>query len=127
MNVQELQTIRHHNLPIKIVVFSNDGYGMIKITQRNAGYARAATDSASGVSCPDYVKVARAYGIAAARLDDPEIAAAAANIFMCYTEGPCLLDVVIDPEQPQVPKLNPIRKPDGTLGSPSFDDLSPRL
>lgn len=123
MNVQELQTIKHHNLPIKIIVFSNAGYGMIKITQRNAGYSRVATDPSSGVSCPDYVKVAKAYGIDAYRVGTPSHVQPMLRSFMSSL-GPLLMDVTIDPEQEQVPKLNPIRKPDGTLGSPSFDDLS---
>ena len=62
LNLQELQTIAHHQLPIKIFVFNNDGYLMIKHTQNalfKAGYV--GTDKASGVSCPDFTRIGAAY------------------------------------------------------------------
>ena len=66
MNLQELQTIIHYKLPIKIFVFNNDGYLMIKHTQ-NALFngRRAGVDSESGVTCPDYSAIAGAFGIPA--------------------------------------------------------------
>ena len=124
MNSQELQTIRHHDLPIKIIVFSNDGYGMIKATQRNANYERTATDYKSGVSCPDYVQVAHAYGIDAFYCPD---AGDYGIPYLMNAAGPILMNVNIDPEQLMLPKMNPIRMPDGSQGSPQFDQLSPIL
>ena len=66
MNLQELETIAHRQLPIKIIVFSNDGYLMIKRTQRVLGLKRAAVDKATGVSCPNFRIVAQAFGISLA-------------------------------------------------------------
>ena len=117
MNLQELATIRHHNLPIKTIVFCNDGYGMIKVTQDNAGYERVATDQATGVSFPEFNRLANAFYINTYETIDD---------LMCC-QGPGMLIVNIDPEQPMLPKMNPIRLPDGTLGSPRFDQLSPIL
>ena len=117
MNAQELATIRHHDLPIKIVLFENDGYGMIRVTQDNAGYARVATDQATGVSFPDFNRLANAFYINTYETIED---------LMCC-QGPGMLVVKIDPEQPMLPKMNPIRLPDGRLGSPRFDQLSPIL
>ena len=64
MNLQELQTITHHQLPIKIFIFNNDGYLMIKHTQKNLFQGLyTATDRDSGVSCPDFSKISTAFQI----------------------------------------------------------------
>lgn len=53
LNLQELQTIAHHQLPIKIFIFNNDGYLMIKHTQKALFAGRySCSDQQSGVSCP---------------------------------------------------------------------------
>lgn len=127
MNLQELQTIMHHKLPIKIIVFSNGGYGMIKITQRNAQYGRVATDPSTGVSCPNFVNVARGFGIEAYKIESWLDFERHIPYMVIEKDKPMLLEVMIDPEQQQVPKLNPVRREDGTLGSPLFDCLSPIL
>ncbi len=63
LNLQELQTIAHHNLPIKIIIFNNDGYLMIKHTQKALFAGRySGSDQKSGVTCPDFSKVAYAFG-----------------------------------------------------------------
>lgn len=64
INLQELQTIVHHKLPIKIFIFNNDGYLMIKHTQKNLFKGRyVGTDKKSGISCPDYSKISKAFNI----------------------------------------------------------------
>ncbi|MEI6107472.1 MAG: thiamine pyrophosphate-dependent enzyme, partial [Opitutae bacterium] len=66
LNLQELQTVVHHQLPIKLIIFNNDGYLMIKHTQKAVLQGRyAGTDKASGVSCPDFTKLAHAFGLPA--------------------------------------------------------------
>jgi acetolactate synthase I/II/III large subunit len=62
MNIQELQTIKTHNLPVKIIIFNNDGYLMIKHTQNMLFKgARTCVDKETGVTLPDYKKVAHAF------------------------------------------------------------------
>ena len=126
MNLHALETIAHHQLPVKIVVFSNDGYLMIKRTQRVLGMRRTAVDKKSGVSCPNFRLVAQAFGIRAGEVFKWEdLTRALDQLF--GVEGPALVEVHIDPQQPLVPKLDPIRKEDGTIESPPFDRLSPVL
>ncbi len=100
INIQELQTLRHHNLNLKIFVLNNDGYGIIKQFQ-DLYFEGRYEASGKGYSCPDFVKVAEAYGIPARRvhqLDEitPEIFA---------TPGPMLIDLVLDPNTLIEPKL----------------------
>lgn len=126
MNLQELQTIVHHKLPIKIIVYDNQGYEMIRQTQRIAGYPLAGVDPATGVSTPDFWKVAQAFGIAAAHVttwEDYERAIPA----LFEAKEPSLVVYHIAPGTDLLPKLIPIRNADGTITSPAFDDMTPRL
>lgn len=64
MNIQELQTIKHYNLPIKIFVLNNDGYQSIKMTQDsyfNGDYIGC--NKENGVSFPRLLNIASAYGL----------------------------------------------------------------
>ena len=125
MNLQELQTIIHYKLPIKIFVFNNDGYLMIKHTQ-NALFngRRAGVDSESGVTCPDYSAIAGAFGIPAFQIRSwydfekiiPEVQ---------DQRGPVICEVFMHPNQLFVPKLSLAIQSDGTLISPPLEDLSP--
>jgi acetolactate synthase-1/2/3 large subunit len=66
INIQELATIAHHNLPVKIIVIDNNGYAMIRQTQDQwLGSKYIASSPDGGVSMPDFVEVAKAYGLQA--------------------------------------------------------------
>lgn len=127
LNLQELQTMVHHKLPIKLFIFNNDGYLMIKHTQKAILQGRyAGTDCKSGVSCPDFSKLAAAFGLPAWQIrtwEDfdrvlPEVQAHA---------GGGIVEVFMHPEQYFHPKLSLAARPDGTLVSPPLEDLSPLL
>lgn len=63
MNIQELATIRHNMLPVKIVLFSNDGYGALRNTFKNYFQGvNVGCDANSGISFPDFEKIAKAFG-----------------------------------------------------------------
>ena len=127
MNLQELQTVVHYKLPIKLIIFNNDGYLMIKHTQKAVLKGRyAGTDKKTGVSCPDYSKVAKAFDIPSYQIRtwddfDREIPKVQAH------EGPVICEVFMHPEQFFHPKLGVAVQPDGTLISPPLEDLSPFL
>jgi acetolactate synthase-1/2/3 large subunit len=127
MNLQELQTIAHHELPIKIVVFNNDGYLMIKHTQKSLFKGRfSGTNTKSGVSCPDYQKIAAAFDFPYRSVwtwDDFE----SVIPDLQQHEGPMICEVFMHPEQVFYPKLSLAVKDDGSLVSPPLEDLSPLL
>ena len=127
MNLQELQTIVHHRLPIKTIVFNNDGYLMIKHTQRAVFEGRyAGTNRASGVSCPDFSALATAFGMPSFSVrtwEDFDQAIPALQ----DCAGPAICEVFMHPEQPLVPKLSLAATADGKLVSPPLEDLSPLL
>jgi acetolactate synthase-1/2/3 large subunit len=127
MNLQELQTIGHYHLPIKIVVFNNDGYLMIKHTQKAVLKGRyAGTDKGSGVSCPDFSKVGSAFDIPAYRIRTWEDFDRVMPIVLDAT-GPVICEVFMHPEQFFHPKLGVSIQPNGSLISPPLEDLSPFL
>ncbi|WP_233151774.1 thiamine pyrophosphate-binding protein [Pelomonas sp. KK5] len=126
MNLQELQTIVHHQLPIKLFIFNNDGYLMIKHTQNalfnKAGYV--GTTKSSGLSCPDFSKLAAAFGIPAFQIRGWD----ECNDVLAQVQaatGPVICEVFMHPEQLFVPKLSLAQTPQGTLVSPPLEDLSP--
>jgi acetolactate synthase-1/2/3 large subunit len=128
MNLQELQTMVHHQLPIKLFIFNNDGYLMIKHTQKslfkNSDFV--GTNRASGVSCPDFSKIAAGFGIPSFQIrhwDECDATLAAVQA----ATGPVICEVFMHPEQLFSPKLGVVARPDGTLVSPPLEDLSPLL
>ena len=127
MNLQELQTIVHYKLPIKLFIFNNDGYLMIKNTQ-NALFEgrRAGVDSSSGVSCPNFSLLAEGFGIPSFQIktwtDFDEFIPKIQSI-----EGPVVCEVFMHPHQVFVPKLSLAIQSDGSLVSPPLEDLSPLL
>ena len=127
MNIQELQTIVHHELPIKIFVFDNAGYLSIRQTQDNIFAGRRVGEGPqSGVSFPDLVGLAEAYGIAASRVtrhDELDEAIGAALV----SPGPALVDVMMDPDQEFLPKVIAERLPDGCIVSKPLEDMYPFL
>jgi len=127
MNLQELQTVVHHQLPIKIFVFNNDGYLMIKHTQKALFEGRyAGTDKRSGVSCPDFSALAAAFGLPAFQIRTWEDFDAVIPRVQAH-DGPLICEVFMHPEQLFVPKLSLAVQPDGSLISPPLEDLSPLL
>lgn len=123
INLQELATIMHHKLPIKIIVFENDGYAMIKGTHKNMGLSYTGVNAASGISMPNFVKVAAGFGMNTCSVNKWETFNKRIQLLF-EVKGPFLMVVHIDPEQDYVPRLKPIIK-DGKITPARFDQLSP--
>ena len=127
MNLQELQTIDHHRLPIKIFIFNNDGYLMIKHTQKGLFDGRySGTNKKSGVSCPDFSKVSKAFNIDYFDIKTWEDFDLKIDKIL-NANGPIICDVFMSPEQFFHPKLSIALQKDGTIISPPLEDLSPLL
>lgn len=128
MNLQELQTIIHHKMPIKIFLINNGGYHSIRQTQKNffgEPLVGIGVDSCD-LSFPDMGKLAAAYGYpyVAAR-HNGELAGAVEQTLAL--EGPAICEVFVTTDQNFEPKSSAKRLPDGTMVSPPLEDLSPFL
>lgn len=127
MNLQELQTIVGRRLPVKIFVLFNFGYHSIRQTQQNFfsdNIIGCGTDS--GLSFPDWSRLAHAFGLPFRRVDahaglDEAIRAT------LETEGPALCEVVLDLRQPFAPKLSSRKLDDGRMVTSPLDDMAPFL
>ena len=126
MNVQELQTVVTHHLPVKIFVLRNGGYLSIRQTQTGFFQGRLiGTGATSGVTFPDMVKVGAAYGIpsfAVEKLSDLERVKAE-----LAKPGPSLFDVQLDVAQEFEPRLRSRILPDGQIRTPNLEDMYPFL
>jgi acetolactate synthase-1/2/3 large subunit len=127
MNLQELQTIVGAHLPIKLFVLNNDGYHSIRQAQQNyfpTNIVGCGPDS--GVTFPDYQRLAEGFGLPAARVDSHADLPAAIRA-MLDAPGAQLLEVVLDKEQAFAPKLSSRRLEDGTMVSSPLEDMAPFL
>lgn len=120
MNIQELQTIKTHNLPVKIIIFNNDGYLMIKHTQNMLFKgARTCVDKETGVTLPDYKKVAHAFDFKYFTEDNVED-------FLAF-EGQAIMEVFMDPNQEFIPKVRGMKLEDNTIQAGLLEEMSPLL
>lgn len=128
MNIQELQTIVHHRMPIKIFLINNGGYHSIRQTQKNffgeplVGIGEDSHD----LSFPDMEKLAGAYGYPYNKIhDNSQLSQTIQQVLK--TEGPVICEVIVSQDQIFEPKSATKRMEDGTLVSAPLEDLAPFL
>lgn len=127
MNIQELATVAHNKLNIKLFILNNNGYLSIRQTQRNLFQPPfIGIDSESGVGFPDFCKLADAFGLKYYCIKKEDSAdAVLEQVLNC--EGSCICEAVVDPDQNFEPKSSSRVLPDGRIVSPSLDDMAPFL
>jgi acetolactate synthase-1/2/3 large subunit len=105
LNIHELQTMKHYNLPIKLILLNNDGYTSIKISQKAFFNGRfVASEKNSGVSFPNFEKLIKAYDLPYYSINDNQNIQSTLEEFLSY-EGPAVLEVFTDPEEFHEPKV----------------------
>jgi acetolactate synthase-1/2/3 large subunit len=126
MNIQELQTIVHYNLPIKLFVLNNNGYLTIKATQQNHFGRFVGAEESSGLTCPDIIKVATAYGLQTVRIaNTKELNEKIDSVIQA--SGPIVCEIIMEENQPLIPRVSSLKKPDGSIISKPIEDLYPFL
>ncbi|MEI6639941.1 MAG: thiamine pyrophosphate-dependent enzyme, partial [Chlorobium sp.] len=127
MNIQELQTIIHNKIPLKLFVLNNEGYISIRNTQRgffNGNFVGSGRDS--GVSCPDTLKIAAAYGFHGVRISNQaNLKEQLQSVLQC--SGSVICEIMLDAEEKMEPKLSSEKKPDGRMVSKPLEDMYPFL
>jgi acetolactate synthase-1/2/3 large subunit len=127
MNVQELQTIRMLDLPVRLFVINNRGYASIRSTQRNYFQGRyVGTGPESGLCFPDMLQIAAANGIESMQIKDASELASGIRAALSR-KGPLLIDVLVEPDADLWPKAAAMPQPDGTMRSMPLEDMSPLL
>ena len=127
MNIQELHTIIENDLPIKIIIFNNDGYLMIKHTQKmlfKGDYV--SVNKKTGIGLPNYNKVMPAFGYKYYDIKSWDNFDQVMSYFI-NEPGPACLEVFMDPEQDFIPKVKGVHNEDHTILAPPIEEMSPLL
>jgi acetolactate synthase-1/2/3 large subunit len=126
LNIQELETARRLDLPIKLFVMNNDGYASIRTSQSRYFGRLAGADPSSGVTLPPLRGVVEAYGLPYARIDtDAGLTGRVRELL--DAPGPVVVEVMTPRELPRAPSLSSMRKADGSMVSKPLEDLWPFL
>ena len=127
LNIQELATVAYLQLPIKFFVLDNQGYASIRASQTNYfGGPNIGCDSNTGLSVPDYQKVARAYGLKTAVIEDQSDLRTAVRRVL-RSRGPVVCAVHVIPDEVRAPRVTSIQRADGSFASKPLEDLWPFL
>ncbi|MFA5793889.1 MAG: thiamine pyrophosphate-binding protein [Candidatus Brocadiia bacterium] len=127
MNIQELQTVVHYKLPIKLFVWNNDGYLSIRATQGKFFDKRfIGTDSTSGVSFPSVQKIAAAYGIKYFKVPRSKDLDVVLKKVLAYSKA-VICEVMCLRNQEIVPTVASYKKSDGVMISKPLEDMYPFL
>ncbi|NLZ62807.1 MAG: thiamine pyrophosphate-binding protein [Lentisphaerae bacterium] len=126
-NIQELQTLKNLNLPIKLFVLNNGGYGSIVNMQKNRFQGHfVACNPESGLILPELQRLAEAYRLPFARIAHPRnLQAQVADIL--NQPGTTVCEVMLDPNVVSAPHLASEALPDGRMVSKPMEDLAPFL
>ena len=127
MNIQEFATMAYHKLPIKLFVYNNNGYMLIRHNQHNYMSDRfLGVGPDSGLQTPDFCKVAQAYGLPAVRItSDDDLEQKLEEVL--GIDGPVVCEVMVQEFAPIEPRIASRVMPDGSLKAAEFDDLYPFL
>ena len=126
-NLQELQTLIEYDLPVKLFVLNNDGYESIRVSQKNYFDNRLIGESnQSGLSFPDTLKIAKAYGIKAVRIRNYQELENKLDGILNFDKA-VIVDVIIPRDQSIIPTVSSVVNPDGTMSSRPLEDMAPFL
>ena len=127
MNLQELQTVKTNHLPLKIFILKNGEYHSIFQTQNNFFKGRlTGCNATSGVEVPDFVRVAKAFGLPALRITkNKELPSKIKRVLQ--HKGPLVCEVDCLSDYIFAPKLSARKLSNGILQSPTLEDMFPFL
>lgn len=127
LNIQELQTVKQYNLPVKLVVWNNNGYLSIRATQdKFFDGRRIGTDPESGVSFPEVEKISDAYGLPYIRIKDTSELRDKLKYVLEF-DGSIVCEVLCPENQEIIPAVSAVKNDDGSMTSKPIEDMSPLL
>ncbi len=127
LNLQELQTIVHHKLPIKVFVINNDGYHSIRQSQANYYNGKEiGCGPSSGISFPNFKKVFESFGIKSYQINSLKNLEKNIDVVL-KNPGPTLTEVIVDKNQLFEPRLASKKLKNGQIVSPPLEDMAPFL
>lgn len=126
-NLQELQTIVGQRIPAKIFLYNNSGYHSIRQSQQAYfdGFSVGCGPD-SGITFPDFEKIATAFGLSYTRTSDHADMARAVRDTL-DAPGAALCEIMVDKNQNFAPKVSSRRLEDGSMVTAPMEDLAPFL
>ena len=127
LNIQELQTIKRYNLPVKLIVWNNNGYLSIRATQNKFFNGRKiGTDLESGISFPEVEKIANAYELPYIKINNAaELREKLSDVISA--SGPVICEVMCPENQEIIPAVSAVKNDDGSMTSKPIEDMYPFL
>jgi len=126
-NIQELELLNRYQLPVKIFVLNNNAYASIRATHQKFFNGRlVACDPSSGLTLPDTIKIANAYGLKTFKIVNHQRLKEKISLILNY-HGPVICEVMINPDLLTQFKVSSGIKPDGKIVSKPMEDLWPFL
>lgn len=127
MNIQELATLKYNQIPVKLFIYNNNGYMLIRHNQHNYMNDRfLGVGPDSGLQTPDFCRVADAYGIKSVKITEESDLDAKIEEVLNLQE-PVVCEIIVQEFAPIVPRIASKVMPDGSLKAAEFDDLYPFL
>ena len=127
MNIQEFATMQYNKIPIKLFVYNNNGYMLIRHNQHNYMDDRfLGVGPDSGVQTPDFCKVAEAYGIKNIKINSGDNIEDKVKEVLEF-DGSVVCEVLCQQFAPIIPRIASRVMPDGSLKAAEFEDLYPFL
>jgi acetolactate synthase-1/2/3 large subunit len=124
MNIQELQTLATSGLNVLLVILDNGGYLSIKQTQTNFFGRFHGSNPTSGITFPDFARVARGFGLSTKELDPLHWRDELKEVLIA--RGPRVIVAKLDQEQEFEPRLKS-KMVDGEIRTPVLEDMYPHL
>jgi len=127
LNIQELETVKRLNLPIKFFILNNDGYGSIRNMQNSHFNGRyVGSEKTSGLTLPNIRKVAKSYGIQASKIDNQKKLNEKIRKIL-NSKGPHICEIIITPNQQTQPKVSSKKLENGSMISMPIENMYPFL
>lgn len=127
MNIQEFATLKYNKIPMKLFIYNNNGYMLIRHNQHNYMDDRfLGVGPDSGLETPDFCKVADAYGVKSVRIESGDDIEQKVKEVIDAKE-PVVCEIICQSFAPIVPRIASRVMPDGSLKAAEFEDLYPFL
>ncbi len=127
MNIQELSTVMHHKIPLKIFIFNNGGYLTIKQTQILGFKGRImGADKKSGLSFPKYKEIAKAHNLEYRVIKNHKKLENEISKILKLQKA-CICELIMDPNEEQIPKAINRRDTNGKSVPTELEDMYPFL
>jgi acetolactate synthase I/II/III large subunit len=120
-NIQELQTLKHHNLPVSVLVFNNNGYEAIKVSQKSVFKREFGTGPENGISFCNIEEITKAYGLPYYKVENNEDIG-----YLKNENGPIVVEIMCN-SQTRYPRVANKPMSDGTFKNMPHEEMSPFL